>query len=200
MNNIKPSSVINNYLYTYRLGLELPTIQNSSRQMYDIIAEWFADDKEAHYDGQLTMTTNLYNKYNLLMYPLPQFWELYNGIKDSFRSLPEVKEEDPYFIQCWLNIYNKEDYIDWHQHWEPEYNSYHGYYCALGENTITSYILPTGHPVDVINHDDQLVIGKADGDYHRSHPWKGEGDRITIAFDIIPAESIGYGINHWIPL
>ena len=53
-----------------------------------------------------------------------------------------------------------------------------------------------------ISEEGLIVFGKSDGDKHRSSPWREtKRHRITIAFDIIPIESIESKLqgNHFIP-
>jgi hypothetical protein len=44
-----------------------------------------------------------------------------------------------------------------------------------------------------------LVIGRSNGDLHKSSEWLGDKPRVTLAFDISPIESINFKINHYIP-
>ena len=106
-----------------------------------------------------------------------------------------------------MNIYRKGDFIDWHTHWPKEKNSWHGFFCVDCEPSYTTYRLPNRYePVNVTSENNLLVIGKSDNDRHRSSEWPyTDRDRITIAFDIIPRQSIvpcfpyDGALNHWIP-
>jgi hypothetical protein len=184
------------YLRTFKLGLDVAALEQSCNELSPFIIDKFSGVEGKNYDGESSATTKLFSRYNLLMYPLPQIHQLYEGIRSAFRS---VNAENPYFIQCWLNAYNKDEYIDWHSHWDPKDNVWHGYYTVKGEGTITSYRIPNEEQFDMINKVDQLVLGPSDGDEHRTYP---EGNRITIAFDIVPAWNINYKepVNHWIPI
>jgi hypothetical protein len=187
------------YFTEAKLGLDVAELEVSCYQLYDLIVENFSDGSKAHYGVESTRTTLLYSDYNLLMYPWPQIHGLYEGIRKTFRQRVPNGE---YFIACWLNIYKGDQSIPWHGHWLANRGVYHGVYCLRGEGSITSYRnLPDGRPdIDVVNHVDHVCISPSDGHEHRSHPWTGEGDRITIAFDIVPAKNIDWGLNHWIPL
>lgn len=182
------------YLHYQNLNLNVSELEETCNEMEPFILRNF---KDGDYNGVAAETTKLYSQYNFLLYPLPQVHELYEGIRKTFRS---IVPDHPHFIQCWLNVYNKEDYIDWHHHWEAEANVWHGYYTVRGEGSITSYRIPNTEQIDVVNKVDQLVLGPSAGDQHRTYPWDGEGKRITIAFDIVPAWNCFGAMNHWIPI
>ena len=67
----------------------------------------------------------------------------------------------------------------------------------------TEYKIPeVKNIIKIISEEGLIVFGKSDGDKHRSSPWREtKRHRITIAFDIIPIESIEYKLqgNHFIP-
>lgn len=197
-----------NYVYTRKLNLNLNKIINSSYKMYDFINTNFnKSDKE--YNGQISMVEQIFASYNLLMYPYPEFYELYYEIKKMFydKLNPEDSDES-YYIQSWLNFYKFGDFIDWHNHWPPEVNSWHGYYCVNVEPSKTSYRLNNSEKnINVENQNNLLVMSKSIEDQHRTWPWKYDEPRITIAFDILPAPSIlnfygenKMGVNHWVPI
>jgi hypothetical protein len=150
-----------------------------------------------------------YNGYNLLLYPLPGISELYNAIRSSWRQL---NSEPNWWIKCWANVYTNSQYHDWHQHkthiaanydsHEPRWPSYHGIYCVAGENTMTSYRCEN-HTVHIPQTPNQLslIVNREDW-FHRTWPYKGPGDRITVAFNILHGteiEPFRYA-NHWLPL
>lgn len=187
------------YFIKAKLGLDVAELENTCYRMHDFVVKNFTDGTITNFEGERAVTTELFPEYNLLMCPFPQIHGLYEGIRKAFR---QREPEGEYFIQCWLNIYRGDQFIPWHRHWPPSEGVYHGVYCVRGEGSITSYRdRANGLPdVDVVNHDDHVCISYSDGHEHRSYPWKGEGNRITIAFDIVPTQSITWGINHWIPI
>lgn len=199
--------IINGYIYKKNLDLNLLKLKTGCDQMYDLIKKNFSGNKN-DYTGQSTLTTKLFKSYNLLMYPLPEFHELFNEIKKMFFEIIEKDITIPkkkYYIQCWLNYYRKGDFIGWHNHWPPETKSWHGYYCVDTECSFTSYIIPNNEDkiIDIISEDNLLVMSKSDGDRHRSSEWlNNDRPRITIAFDIVPREYICYDnlLNHWVPV
>lgn len=204
------------YIHTKKLNLNLDVMKDSCEKLYDLVKEKFSQNK-IDYTGQSTLSTGLFGSYNLLLYPLDEFHELYEEIKTMLYEI-EDGEKQKYYIQCWLNYYQKGDFINWHGHWKPEHKSYHGFFCVDCEPSKTTYKVPGYEEiipgkksrarekdkiVDVESKNNLLVMSKSDGDIHRTWPWEYEDrPRITIAFDIVPKQFIQYDIwlNHWIPL
>jgi hypothetical protein len=194
-------TVVDNYLYQRKVQLNLHELNSSINIMQEFLKDHFKIDK---LDGAYTLKTDLYSKYNLLMYPLPEMHKLYESIKETFYLCNP--EEDEYYIQCWVNVYETGDYINWHGHWASEYKAWHGFYCLQVEpNSSTTYKIQGLHDVEVKSINNLIVIGKSDGDLHKSSEWNEKYPRITLAFDIIPGKSlrdIEYHLNphHWLPI
>lgn len=191
-----------NYLYTKTLSLDIPSIKNSCMQMHEIILDNFA-----HMPGGYPQTdlrsTHVFNQYNLLMYPLDQFYELYFEIQKMYKEISQ--DDKQMYIQCWLNFYNKGQFIDWHGHWGSGAGSFHGFYCVDVEpNSFTSYKFSIDNEqkyVDVDSKNNLLVMGRTDGDQHKSSEWQQDYPRITIAYDIVPKEYVPIKmLNHWMPI
>ena len=189
-----------NYVITKPLDLDLKKLKVSCNILYNLILREFDKDKLS-YSGTSTVSTKLFNSYNVLLYPLPQIWELHQEIRTMFREVS--KSDEPFFTQCWLNFYKTGDFIDWHRHGAPELNSWHGFFCVDVEPSKTTYRIPNVvNDVDIIGKDNLLVLSKSDGDKHRTWGWDFERPRITIAFDIVPASFINpiNSLNHWVPV
>lgn len=190
-----------NYLYSKHIEtIDNDAIRHSCVRMYNVIRHEIVDDGKQHYGGQATMTTKLYSKYNCLMYPFPQYYELYYAIKHMFYEIAKPTEQ--HYIQCWLNVYKSGEHIDWHGHWAAEKRVWHGFFCVDVEKqrSYTSYRIPGHEQIDVVSKDNLLVLGKSEDDKHRSSDWVHPEPRVTMAFDIVPAVEIHNGINHWIPI
>jgi hypothetical protein len=208
MNEIK-LNFIDDTLYTRKLDLDLTVQKTTANNMYEFIRTNFVDDNSG-YTGQSTLTTKLFNKYNYLLYPVPGNNELYHAIKDTFYAALNHSnwyKEKNYYIQCWLNFYNKGDYIDWHHHGSQEMQSWHGFYCVDVEpNSFTTYKLPNkNHETVVKSENNLIVIGPTNGDLHKSSEWEHNYPRITIAFDITSGDilferNMWQTHNHWIPI
>lgn len=194
--------IIEKYIYTKKIQIKLDHIKNSCSKMYDFIKNNFVENN-VHHSGEITLKMRLFNRYNLLMYPLPEFHELFTEIQDLFHTINPEKNKK-YYLQCWLNYYNKGEFINWHKHWLPEKESWHGFYCVDVEDSHTSYKLPNNdNIIHIKSENNLLVINKSDGDSHKSSKWMyDDRPRITIAFDIVPREHIDYdkSFNHWIPI
>jgi hypothetical protein len=216
-------------LYGVQTDIDLIALKQQTDQMYDIIKDFFKPDR-LDYNGQSTLSTKLFGQYNLLLYPFPIFHDLYFNISTAFhlsyKDLFKRNADEKHFMQCWLNYYKKGDFIDWHSHHKPSDRSWHGFLCVDTEpNSYTSYRWPNNpakkdFTLDVPSKDGLIVMGTSNGDVHRSSEWQIEDrPRITIAFDIIPAEYIlksmsklpepkylnamnesNYFVNHWVPI
>jgi hypothetical protein len=194
--------ILENFIYTEMLDHDLHTQRKTAHYMQNYINNEFSDGRE--FNGQVTLSTKLFDKYNYLMYPLPGIHQLYSSIKNVFHKVNDGLYED-YFIQCWLNFYYKGDFIDWHGHWPTEAESWHGFYCLDVEpESCTEYKLED-KLIKVPSKDNLLVISRSGRDVHKSSEWTEDRPRITIAFDIVPAEKLfdagAYrNPNHWIPI
>ena len=164
------------------------------------------------------------------MYPLPGINELYWNIHQAFHAcLTDAHGvvEDKFFIQCWLNYYQKGEFIDWHNHTATNVGGWHGFFCLDVEpDSFTSYKWPNDPErkdliIEVPSKNNKLVIGTSNRDLHRSSDWTHDRPRITIAFDIMPEQELYIGggsrdgsplsfkqkmkdskyfVNHWIPI
>lgn len=197
--------VIENYIYVKKLNLDLFEMKLAIDQMYNFIKGRFVSD-HSDYSGQSTMTTKLYSKYNLLMYPFPPFHDLYRNIQETFHEL-NGNDTSYNYIQCWLNYYREDEFIDWHGHWPSEMKTWHGFFCVDCEPSHTTYRLYNNEKdINVESKNNQLVISRSDGDQHRTWPWPyADRPRITIAFDIVSADFFmgpdkTNWVNHWIPI
>lgn len=191
------------YIHTKKVNLDLNKIRQSCFVMQDYICSTFSNQTK-YYTGESTLTTQLFLNYNLLMYPKPGFHQLYSEIKNFFYEVYDGTYES-FYMQSWLNFYNKDDFIDWHSHWPKEKESWHGFFCVdCGENMSgTLYrIMDVQNEIFVPSENNLLVISKSEKDIHKSTEWLDERNpRITIAFDIIPDKHIDVNLpNHWIPI
>jgi hypothetical protein len=192
---------IHNYIHLFKFNLDKQRLLDSSEKIYQLVKENFSNDKK-EFTEQSTLSTQLFKSYNFLLNPLDQVHELYTSIKNSFDNIRDNFEKK-YYIQCWLNYYQKGDYIDWHRHFDKERETWHGFYCLDCEPSFTTYKLPDiKEEVNIYGEDNLMVISKSNGDEHRTWPWQYDRPRITIAFDIVPNYSLIYNkwLNHWIPI
>lgn len=220
-------------LYSTQTNLNTEILKKTCFDMQSIINS-ISKRSKSSLDGQTTLTEKVFYKYNFLLYPLPGIYDLFFEIRKCFHSATEKyfneKYNEKHFIQCWMNVYNKNDYIDWHHHdWNinrPEKpRAWHGFFCVDVEpNSRTSYRWKgVENTINVESKNGLMVMGISDGDVHRSSQWTEDYPRITIAFDIVPEKHIFYDngkmnlvrfmsendpsnevidgfTNHWIPI
>ena len=198
--------VYKDYIITDKLNLDLVQIKNSCYKMKGLVDKHLPIEKllEVNYtenEGKLSpLTTQAFEYYNVLMHGFEGFHSLYFEIQKLFRQLNQTNEN--YYIQSWLNIYEKGRFVDWHDHYPPQCNAWHGFFCVDCEPSKTTYQLPDiSEPVDIISENNLLVLSKSNGDRHRTWPWEHHNrERITIAFDIVPSRYTSDILNHWIPI
>lgn len=188
-----------NYVYEKILDLNLSEVQYSCMQMNDLILQHFTP---SDYDHRSPITTKSFLQYNVFLYPFKQYHELFFAIRDFFYEIRKPKE--PHYLQAWLNVYRKGEYVDWHDHWPAGLDVWHGFYCADVESefSYTTYKLPMlDYTIDIKSVNNKLVLGKSEDDKHKSSEWNNDNPRITIAFDIVPARVLkDIPINHYIPI
>jgi len=146
------------------------------------------------------LTTAHHEKYNFLTFPTKEINKLYHELQ---KVIYPYLEDRVYYIKSWVNVFRKNQKVDWHSHWSPEKKIWHGFYCVQVGKSHTEYKLPgVKKTIKIISKEGLIVFGKSDGDKHRSSQWKEkEKPRVTIAFDIIPLDSIESKLqgNHFIP-
>jgi hypothetical protein len=213
-NKIMELNLIHDYVYTRSLNLKLDTVKSSCLTFEKFVKDNIVDDGTGfdgkENKGKVPAAAKLFSQYNLLMYPLPGFHELYKEIRDTFWAAKQHAGDNnstEYYAQCWLNCYQAGEYIDWHYHWLPENHAWHGFFCVDVEpNSYTSYQIPGVDNVDIASKNNLLILSKSNGDLHKSSEWLDTTrPRITIAFDILPAYKLceqGYQgmLNHWVPI
>jgi hypothetical protein len=190
------------YIRTIPLDLDIIELAETCAKANSVINERFAGYSPTYKNkDNAPLSTSVFKEYNLLLLPLPGVYELYEAIKVNFRRVSGTTK--PHFIGCWLNYYTENGFLGWHKHWEPETNSWHGYFCVNAEPSITSYRLySASDEIHIENKNNMLVLSPSGFDEHRTHPWLyKDTPRVTIAFDIVPQEYISLDwFNHWIPI
>ena len=138
------------------------------------------------------MSSFYHEEYNVFNFASPELYDLYTYISTSVKKYLVTNEK--YYIRSWVNIFQTEKFIGWHDHWPSMFNVFHGFYCVNTEGvnpSFTEYQIPNHHELKITSKDGLLVFGKSDGDKHRSSPWmNSERARVTIAFDVIPEYNV----------
>ncbi len=206
-----------------KLDLDLELMKKTCHGVHQMVNQRYGDQKGLnYYENQ---TTNLFGNYNIFLFSSAP---LHNLFRELVTFWNQVKpDDDIYYMQSWLNIYDESKSIGWHYHWTEKYHAWHGFFCVDVDVSKTSYCLSPpqyqeskkfdyqyqGKPileyneeyeiVDVVGRDNFLIMSRSAGDTHRNIPWKiQDRPRITIAFDIVPGRHIFNEDweNHWIPL
>ena len=141
------SSITNydNYIFTQNLNLNLKQQKHNALLIEKYVNKNFISLNNKQNNNNEVWALGNYTQYNYLLYPLKDMSKLYYSIKDMFYSSLQNSKYDEYSIQCWLNIFNKGSYIDWHSHWPAKWESWHGFYCVEVEpDSFTSYKIKDG--------------------------------------------------------
>lgn len=206
-----------------KLDLDIPALQQECRGVQNFVKQRYGDLQGLNYYEN--KTTNLFGKYNIFLFSSFALHGLFEEINKLWRTIKP--DDEKYYLQSWLNVYDENESIGWHYHWTEKYGAWHGFFCVDVDISKTTYALQpphyqtsksvpytyNGRPIleyddeyeliDVVGQDGLLVMSPSAGDSHRNIPWKiKDRPRMTIAFDIVPGKHIFNEDweNHWIPL
>lgn len=156
-----------------------------------------------------SISTVKWREYNVFQFLNKDIYKLYKNIAKVMREACEYYgisfEDQNYMVQGWFNVnYNKTGKLDWHDHGGPFAPHFHGYYSVKAEPSTTYYRIFNDPAREVANHnvDNRLIISEM-GHPHAQADWDWEGPRITIAYDIVPLQSLidsNTSEQHWLPL
>lgn len=157
-------------------------------------------DKPQNYkiDENTPFGTRVADFYNIFCYPSAELNLLFNAIKKFFYSSP-IDKTKTYYMQGWINLYQKGQNLNWHRHWGKD-NSYHGFFCVNSNISYTEYKFLDGEIIKINSQDGLLVFSNSNNNFHRTSPCESDIPRITIAFDIHPHDDINRETNSWVPL
>ena len=196
------------YYTDYLYGFNITTINNKALvdeclQIEDYLIRAFPENVELGFYGNKSSALNL--KYNLFSFPCRELILLYESMVENISPLLDV--DRGYMLKSWLNVYREGDSIKPHTHWPSSEQAWHGFYCAnVGiDQSKTIYSIPNAPTdIEVPSVNGLLVVGKSDNDRHSSSVWEDSTQpRITLAFDIVPIDTIlqknHFRLNHFIP-
>jgi hypothetical protein len=158
-----------------------------------------------------SLSTVKWTEYNVFQFYNSEIHKLYKSISDMVKEACTYYDIDfdkqDYYVQGWFNInHSHVGKLDWHDHGGPGAPFFHGYYCVSAEPSITHYKLFNDNSKIVENHNlNNRAIVSEMGHPHAMGDWSWDGPRITIAYDIIPLQTLidnGEKVpqQHWIPL
>ena len=142
-------------------------------------------------DGR-DISKSRYRFFNKDFWQKPIIQSLENEIKEHVvkylgYQLLEVPNE--LYIQAWVNVMRNEQSIDIHQHYADENSFVSGNICITSNNTKTHYVNPFNYfTLNKQAHHSDNTPGKItifpSTLPHYTDEHLGDGERITIAFDI----------------
>lgn len=192
---------------------DLTKLSNDLRLRYEkiknaeIIGVTPVTDYEAWAESN-SVSTMKWRQYNVFQFHTPEIYNLYLGIRDMAKEACEYYglnfEDQRYMLQGWFNINStsKGGKLDWHDHGPTGAPLFHGYYCVNAEPSSTHYIV-FDKQVENINKNNRAILSEM-GHPHAMGDWTWDGDRITIAYDLLPLKELEeFGVDaeqHWIPL
>lgn len=195
--NIKPQKFFERFLNN-----DLQEVAEDLKLEYERIAtSKMIGIKPLDYDRDIFTYTKSYStqksrEYNAFQMYYPWMHELYSAVVDMTREACEYYEIDynseQWICQAWFNINSVEKgaKLEWHDHVNPDFNmpGFHGYYSVNAEPSETHYDINGEIKVNV-NKNNRAVMSMV-GFPHAMGPWEWEGDRITIAYDILPMRGL----------
>lgn len=139
-----------------------------------------------------SLSTHKSREYNAFQMYYPFMHELYSAVVDMTREACKYYEIDynseQWLCQSWFNINSKEKggKLDWHDHLRDEYKvpAFHGYFAVNAEPSETYYTINNEQRINV-NKNNRAILSLM-GFPHAMGPWEWDGDRITIAYDVLP--------------
>jgi hypothetical protein len=155
-----------------------------------------------------SVSTAKWLEYNVFQFNHEAIWKLYHGISETVKEACDYYGLDFYkeqfMVQGWFNINDKKTgKLNWHDHGGPWAPFFHGYYCVNAEPSSTFYKIDNKEDmiVENINVNNRLIVSEM-GHPHAMGDWDWDGDRVTIAYDIMPLRFFGPldTSQHYIPL
>jgi len=150
------------------------------------------DDQTDIFTYSKSLSTHKSREYNAFQMYYPFMHDLYSSVVDMVREACEYYEIDynseQWLCQAWFNINSKEKggKLEWHDHVDPIHKvpAFHGYYAVNAEPSETHYDVDGTVKINV-NKNNRAILSLV-GYQHAMGPWEWEGERITIAYDVIP--------------
>ena len=141
--------------------------------------------------------TIMLEHYNIFQFTNEYIYNLYNSVKEmtieacQYYNIDFKKQK--YYIQGWFNFdYQEKDMgdQDLHDHCGGTGAPFfHGYYCVNAQPSVTHYQINRKTMFNNINKNNRAILSET-GHPHRKGGWYGDKPRITIAYDMMPLESL----------
>jgi|AntAceMinimDraft_12_1070368.scaffolds.fasta_scaffold00696_48 hypothetical protein len=191
--NVKPQKFFERFLdndlsYTAeRLKIEYERIANA-----EMIGVTPQDPDNDIFVYTKSVSTQKSREYNAFQMYYPFMHDLLSAVTDMTREACKYYEIDynseQWMAQAWFNINSREKggKLDWHDHLDPNITvpAFHGYYSVNAEPSETHYNI-NGTNVINVNQNNRAILSMV-GFEHAQAPWEWDGERITIAYDVVP--------------
>lgn len=173
---------------SYKLYRNEKIIEHQQKLIFDLY-EVYDFFKETFPDGDSTWGYKYYNVFAATS-PDPLWYEIFQDVKQYIRDY--VGHNDPLWMQCWLNMHEPTQVLDWHNHDFP----YHGYISIDPKNTTTEF-----RDWKIKNSVGNIYIGPGYND-HRVvvNDDYNDGPRITLGMDIITEPEYRFRQFSFIPI
>ena len=150
------------------------------------------DDDKDIFTYSKSVSTHKSREYNAFQMYYPFMHKLLSAVVDMTREACEYYEIDynseQWYAAAWFNINSTEKggLLHWHDHIDPNIKvpAFHGYYSVNAEPSETHYIVDGKLKINQ-NKNNRAVMSLM-GFSHAMAPWQWPGERITIAYDVVP--------------
>ena len=146
------------------------------------------------------------NKYNLLEFDnAAPLREGIREVHDVFISELGLPYQESIFVQCWANVMRKNQQIQVHCHGFGPHAYLSGHVCVQVDGTNTNYYNPYAvEPFSSENVNNKITLFPT-WLKHGTDRWEKDGERITIAFDIMTHSGYHENVDvemkhHWVRL
>lgn len=155
-----------------------------------------------------SVSTIKWREYNVFQFHIDGVRKLYDAVSEMVHEACDYYginfEDQQFMLQGWFNIneaYNGK--LDWHEHGSSGAPNFHGYYSVSAEPSITHYVV-FDKAVENHNKNNRAILSEM-GHPHAMGDWDWSGARITVAYDVIPFNSLKSQVGmtqeqHWVPL
>lgn len=201
------NKVIDGLYFVDDCGVNLNELKKSCIQISEEINRLqIVDNLDKAYQQECApITTKFASFYNFFTFPYPEVHNLFKVIQQKFYALEKLHYgknlNQNYYLMAWLNVYHKNEFVDWHYHNAMQPWTWHGIFCVDTVPSCTSYrYLNSDSIANVESLDNRMIIGLSESYLHRTYPWHDESrPRITIAFEITSEKVLKIKRNICIP-
>lgn len=191
--NKKPQKFFERYLDN-----DLDYVASALKREYDRIANCEMigitphDNDKDIFTYSKSLSTHKSREYNAFQMYYPFMHKLLSAVVDMTIEACEYYEIDynseQWYAAAWFNINSTEKggRLNWHDHIDPQIKvpAFHGYYSVNAEPSETHYLI-NSELVSNVNKNNRAVLSSM-GFSHAMAPWEWPGERITIAYDVVP--------------